>query len=59
MTPLPPIISFYAARWKIEAAFKELKFDLGSIHCQANTFTAVTNHWHFAMMAMSPTTPHC
>lgn len=47
------IISTYGARWKIEAAFKELKHDLGSIHCQATTFTAVTNHWHFAMMAMT------
>jgi hypothetical protein len=49
------IISSYAARWKIEAAFKEIKHDLGSIHCQATTFTAVTNHWHFAMMAMTLT----
>ncbi|MCP4409488.1 MAG: transposase, partial [Gammaproteobacteria bacterium] len=47
------IISTYGARWKIEAAFKELKHDLGSTHGQATTFTAVTNHWHFAMMAMT------
>ena len=40
---------------KLRPLFKEIKHDLGSIHCQATTFTAVTNHWHFAMMAMTLT----
>ncbi|WP_163831647.1 IS701 family transposase [Spartinivicinus ruber] len=47
------IIEWYGARWKIEAGFKELKQELGSLSCQARTEHAVTNHLHFCMMAMS------
>ncbi|MBU2714373.1 IS701 family transposase [Zooshikella harenae] len=47
------IIEWYGARWKIEAGFKELKQELGSLSCQARTKHAVTNHLHFCMMAMS------
>ena len=47
------IIEYYGARWKIEAAFKELKQDIGSAETQARHPNAVTNHLHFCMMAMS------
>lgn len=49
------IIELYAARWKIEASFKELKQELGSRCSQTRNSHAVTNHLHFCMMAMSLT----
>jgi hypothetical protein len=47
------IIEYYGARWKIEAAFKELKQDIGSAETQTRHPNAVANHLHFCMMAMS------
>jgi len=47
------IIEYYGARWKIEAAFKELKRDIGSAETQTRHPTAVMNHLHFCMMATS------
>ena len=49
------IIEFYAARWKIEAAFKELKQDIGSQRSQTRDKVAVKNHLQFCMMAMTIT----
>ena len=49
------IIEFYGARWKIEAAFKELKQDIGSAETQNRHPNAVENHLHFCMMATSVT----
>jgi len=47
------IIEYYGARWKIEAAFKELKRDIGSAETQTRNPNAVENHLHFCMMATS------
>ncbi len=47
------IIEYYGARWKIEAAFKELKRDIGSAETQTRNHNAVKNHLHFCMMATS------
>ncbi len=47
------IIEYYGARWKIEAAFKELKQDIGSAETQTRHPNAVANHLHFCMMASS------
>ena len=47
------IIEYYGARWKIEAAFKELKQDIGSAETQCRHPDAVKNHLHFCMMATS------
>lgn len=47
------IIEYYGARWKIEAAFKELKRDIGSADTQTRHPDAVMNHLHFCMMATS------
>ena len=47
------IIEYYGARWKIEAAFKELKRDIGSAETQTRHPDAVTNHLHCCMMAAS------
>ncbi len=47
------IIEYYGARWKIEAAFKELKQDIGSAQTQTRHPNAVINHLHFCMMATS------
>lgn len=49
------IIEYYGARWKIEAAFKELKQDIGSRTCQARNAQAVINHLHLCMMASTLT----
>ena len=50
---LQQIIEYYGARWKIEAAFKELKQDIGSAETQTRHPNAVMNHLHFCMMATS------
>jgi len=47
------IVEYYGARWKIEAAFKELKRDIGSAETQTRNPDAVTNHLNFCMMATS------
>ena len=47
------IIEYYGARWKIEAAFKELKQDIGSLETQTRHPQAVTNHLHYCMTAMT------
>ena len=47
------IIEYYGARWKIEAGFKELKRDIGSVESQTRKPFAVTNHLQFCMMATS------
>lgn len=47
------IVEYYGARWKIEAAFKELKRDIGSAETQTRNPNAVSNHLHFCMMATS------
>jgi len=45
------IIEFYAARWKIEAGFREIKQEIGSSQTQTRNPDAVTNHLHFCMAA--------
>jgi IS4 transposase len=45
------MIEYYGARWKIEAGFKELKQDIGSIESQTRHPVAVANHLKFCMMA--------
>ena len=45
------IVEYYGAGWKIEAAFKELKRDIGSAATQTRNPKAVMNHLHFCMMA--------
>ena len=49
------IVEYYGARWKIEAAFKELKRDIGSADTQTRNPKAVMNHLNFCMMATSLT----
>jgi len=45
------IIEYYGARWKIEAAFKEIKQEIGSASSQNRSANAVTNHLEFCMLA--------
>jgi len=49
------VIEFYAARWKIEAGFREIKQEIGSSHTQTRNPDAVTNHLHFCMAATTIT----
>lgn len=49
------IIEFYAARWKIEAGFREIKQEIGSSQTQTRNPDAVVNHLHFCMAATTIT----
>jgi len=49
------IIEYYAARWKIESGFKEIKQDIGSSKSQTRNAHAVMNHMNFSMMATTVT----
>lgn len=46
-------IEYYAARWKIEAGFKELKHELGIIDNQCRKKNAVENHFNMGCTAMT------
>ena len=46
-------IEYYAARWKIEAGFKELKHELGALDNQSRKKNAVENHFNFTCTAMT------
>ena len=45
-------IEYYAARWKIESGFKELKHELGVLDNQSRKINAVENHFNLACSAM-------
>lgn len=49
------IIEYYAARWKIEASFKEIKQDIGSAASQTRDAYAVSNHLQMCLMATTIT----
>ena len=49
------IIEYYAARWKIEAGFREIKQEIGSAHTQTRNPDAVFNHLNFCMAATTIT----
>lgn len=49
------MIEYYAARWKIEAAFKEIKQDIGSASSQTRDAHAVSNHLQMCLMATTLT----
>ena len=49
------IVEYYAARWKIEAGFKEIKQEIGSSKSQTRNADAVLNHLNFCMMATTLT----
>ena len=46
-------IEYYAARWKIEAGFKELKHELGDLDNQSRKKDAVENHFNLTCTAMT------
>jgi SRSO17 transposase len=46
-------IEYYAARWKIEAGFKELKHELGALDNQSRNKNAVENHFNLTCTAMT------
>lgn len=49
------IIEYYAARWKLEAGFREIKQEIGSAHTQTRNPDAVMNHLQFCMVATTLT----
>ena len=51
--PAEKAIEYYAARWKIEAGFKELKHELGVLDNQSRKVNAVENHFNLACTSMT------
>jgi hypothetical protein len=49
------IVAYYAARWKIEAGFREIKQEIGSAATQTRNPDAVSNHLNFCMVATTLT----
>ena len=49
------IVEYYAARWKIEAGFREIEQEIGSAETQTRNPDAVSNHLHFCMAATTIT----
>lgn len=49
------MIEYYAARWKIESGFKELKHEIGAIDSQCRKNNAVENHFNLCCLAMTLT----
>jgi len=47
------MIEYYAARWKIESGFKELKQELGAIDSQCRNRNAVENHFDLCCLSMT------
>lgn len=47
------MVEYYAARWKIESGFKELKHELGALDTQARKEEAVENHFNLCCLAMT------
>jgi hypothetical protein len=52
---LEQIVEYYAARWKIEAGYREIKQEIGSAYTQTRNPDAVTNHLHFCLVATTIT----
>ena len=46
-------IEYYAARWKIEAGFKELKHERGALDNQSRKKDSVESHFNLACTAMT------
>ena len=49
------MIEYYAARWKIESGFKELKHEVGALDSQCRKHNAVENHFNLCCLAMTLT----
>jgi len=47
------MVEYYAARWKIESGFKELKHEIGALDSQCRNENAVENHFNLCCLAMT------
>jgi len=47
------MIEYYAARWKIESGFKELKHEVGALDSQCRNEKAVENHFDLCCLSMT------
>lgn len=47
------MIEYYAARWKIESGFKELKHEIGALDSQCRNENAVENHFNLCCLSMT------
>ena len=47
------MIEYYAARWKIESGFKELKHEVGALDSQCRNENAVENHFNLCCLSMT------
>ena len=46
-----PMIEYYAARWKIESGFKEIKHEVGALDSQCRNQLSVENHFDLCLFA--------
>ncbi len=49
------MIEYYAARWKIESGFKEIKHEIGALDSQCRNENAVENHFNLSCLAVMMT----
>ena len=49
------MIEYYAARWKIESGFKEIKHEIGALDSQCRNENAVENHFSLSCLAVTLT----
>jgi IS4 transposase len=49
----PQMIEYYAARWKIESGFKELKHEIGALDSQCRNQQSVENHFDLCCLSMT------
>lgn len=49
------MIEYYAARWKIESGFKEIKHEIGALDSQCRNENAVENHFNLSCLAVTLT----
>ena len=53
------MIEFYAARWKIESGFKEIKHEIGALDSQCRNQLSVENHFNLCLFATTFTWLYC
>lgn len=53
------MIEFYAARWKIESGFKEIKHEIGALDSQCRNQLSVENHFDLCLFATTFTWLYC
>ena len=53
------MIEYYAARWKIESGFKEIKHEVGALDSQCRNQLSVENHFDLCLFATTFAWMYC